>query len=94
MTVSKKQRRRGWEASNRRTCTSHKRFVTYEAAMAHYRDQLRANTTDPGQTVFRCLRCRGWHHGGGIRSLGRLLAQQPVTATTPPAAGHADAGEG
>jgi hypothetical protein len=61
--------------SHQETCRNHKRFLTYGAARAHYIEQLRANTTDPGQDVYRCARCRGWHHGGGVHSLQRAIEE-------------------
>lgn len=58
---------------NEQPCTDHRPFRSPEAALAHYIEQLRANTTDVGQVVYWC---RGhWHHGGGIRSLERLIRE-------------------
>lgn len=61
---------------HQRTCADHRRFETYWAALAHYVAQVREGRGDPGQEVFRCRACRGWHHGGSqVYSLGRLLAE-------------------
>lgn len=57
-----------------RSCERHRPFQTAEAARAHYIAQLVANETDPGQDVYPCG-CGSWHHGGGIRSLARLLIE-------------------
>lgn len=61
--------------TQRQTCRNHRPFLSAGEAWAHYVAQLVANATDPGQTVYLCSACRRWHHGGGIRSLGRLLAE-------------------
>lgn len=64
-----------WHESQKRTCANHARFPTEDAAWRHYIEQLRANGVDPGQTVYFCTACGWFHHGGGIRSLGRLIAE-------------------
>lgn len=61
--------------TQRQTCANHRPFLTAGEAWAHYVAQLVANATDPGQTVYRCGPCGFFHHGGGIRSLGRLLTE-------------------
>jgi hypothetical protein len=61
-----------------RSCGRHRPFATAREAWLHYIAQLIANKTDPGQTVFRCA-CGFFHHGGGIRSLGRLLSESGWT---------------
>lgn len=60
-------------------CKDHRPFKTAEAALEHYVAQVREGRTDPGQQVFRCKRCRQWHHGGSkVRSLGRALTEARV----------------
>lgn len=75
---AEKQRRRASHqaerASQQRTCSAHKPFPTYEAALEHYRAAVHDGRADPGQVVYRCAKCSSWHHGGaGAPSLGRLL---------------------
>jgi hypothetical protein len=67
--------------TRRQTCANHRPFETELEAWAHYVGQLIANRMDPGQTVYRCG--SHWHHGGGIRSLGRLLAEEGWDDATP-----------
>lgn len=57
-------------------CKDHRPFKTAEAALAHYVAQVRDGKADPGQRVYRCKRCRKFHHGGStVRSLGRALVE-------------------
>ena len=60
---------------HRRNCQNHKRFDREGQAFNHLLERIRSGEADPGMTTYRCTRCRGWHIGGGVRSMERAIQE-------------------